>query len=154
MPLLVRAATEADGARSGMIGRDAIRDIFHRALFPPHLAHKSETGDLGLNEAQWRATRILRRIRDGQPTFVVAGVAEDGSAAEQVVGVAEWQQPSQSPPSAAATVATNDAVPGSLDLEKAEEMFRVMTDEAKKVLGPDWHKDTWYLAHLAIDPNH
>ncbi|KAK4118627.1 acyl-CoA N-acyltransferase [Parathielavia appendiculata] len=154
MPLLVRPATEADSTRSGIIGRDAFRDIFHESLFPPHLAHKSETGDLELDEAQWRTTRNLRRIRDGQPTFVVLDAAEDASTAEEVVAVAHWQPPLQTPPSAAATFATKDPVPGSLDLKKAEEIFRVMTDETTKVLGPDWHENTWFLVHLAVDPNH
>jgi hypothetical protein len=107
------------------------------------LAHKSETGDLGRDEAQWRAIRNMRAIRDGKPVFVVVDIAEEGSGAEALVGFAQWEPPSQSPPSSAALFATSDPIPGSFDQDKAEVLFRLIKGETKKALGPTGHSNIW-----------
>jgi hypothetical protein len=85
----------------------------------------------------------MRGIRDGKPTFVVVDVPEDATGAEVVVGFAQWEPPSQSPPSPAAVFATNDPIPGSFDQHKAEVLFRLMMDETKKALGPNGHSNMW-----------
>ncbi|KAL2127087.1 hypothetical protein VTI74DRAFT_11366 [Chaetomium olivicolor] len=154
MPLQLRAATEADSARIGCIGTDAFRPNpgVGRLLFPPHLEHKSRTGDSRLDEAEWRAARNLRRMRDGNPTFVVVDVPEDGSKPEEVVGFAQWQAPAESTALSELKEADNGPLPPSLDQEALREIFEVLNKETKKVLGPDGHSKMWYLMLLAIDP--
>lgn len=145
MHLLLRPAKEADSADIGCIGRDAFRGTVSSSLFPPHLYSQSETSDPTLDEAQWRATRNLRRMRDGKPTFVVVDVPEDGSDTEVVVGFAQWDTPSQGAPGAAGAVteADIDPSPGSLDQEKLRELYKQIEDETKKALGPEGYSKMW-----------
>ncbi|KAK4149786.1 puromycin N-acetyltransferase [Chaetomidium leptoderma] len=153
MPLQLRPAQDADGAKLGLIGRDAFRDTLSRSFFPPHLYSKSETGDPSLDEAQWRAARTMRRMRDGKPTFVVVDVPEDGSGAEEVVGFAQWELPQATPPASEAVAEVDkDTLPGSLDQEKLIEMYAILEKETKRALGPDGHSKMWYLLLLAVDP--
>lgn len=156
MPLLLRAAQESDTPKLGIIGRDAFRDSLSRSLFPPHLASKSETGDPGLDEAQWRDVRVLRRMREGKPTFVVVDVTEGESEGENVVGFAQWELPSCStaPASHAAAEAEKDALPASLDRDSLQELYAALETETKKALGPDGHSKMWcklstFLVHLS-----
>jgi thiamine pyrophosphate-dependent acetolactate synthase large subunit-like protein len=145
MSLRLRPAQEADSAKIGSIGRDAFQGTLSSALFPPHLYSKSELGDPALDEAQWRAARNSRRMKDGKPTFVVIDVPEDGSDAEVVVGFAQWDTPSQAPPAAseAATEADLDPSPGSLDQEELRKLYKVIEEETKKALGPDGSSKMW-----------
>ncbi|KAK4035184.1 puromycin N-acetyltransferase [Parachaetomium inaequale] len=154
MPLLLRPAKEDDSTKIGAIGRDAFSGTLSRSIFPPHLHSKSETGDPGLDEAQWRAARNLRRMREGKPTYVVVDVPEDGSGDERVVGFAQWELPSQETPSTAgaAVEIEPDPLPASLDQEKLLEMYRLIEDETKKALGPEGYSNMWYLMSVAIDP--
>ncbi len=144
MPLYIRAATEADTARLGRIGRDAFRDSLSRSFFPAHLSSKSETGDPDQDEAQWRGERVMRRMREGKPTFVVVDVPDDGSDGENVVGFAQWELPSSSRHvSEPAHESESDSLPASLDIEALKEVFAKLEAEAKKALGPDGHSKIW-----------
>ncbi len=144
MPLFIRSATEADATRLGRIGRDAFRDTLSRSFFPPHLSSKSETGDSDLDEAQWRGERVLRRMREGKPTFVVVDVPDDGRDSERVVGFAQWELP---PPTTHASEPADeiesDPLPASLDLERLREVVEKLEAESKKALGPDGHSKIW-----------
>ncbi|KAL2261805.1 hypothetical protein VTK26DRAFT_3279 [Humicola hyalothermophila] len=158
MPLQIRPASEADGSRLGCIARDAFRDTLSRAIFPSHLHCKSETGDPGLDEAQWRTTRTLRRMREGKPTFVVVDVPEQDNSSEVLVGFAQWEPPSQ-PTSFDGAASTDpaqemakDPLPPSLDANKLQEMYDIIDCETKKALGPEGHSKMWYLMLLAVDP--
>ena len=149
MPFVIRPAKEADAVRLGRIGRDAFRDSLSRSFFPPHLSSKSETGDPDLDEAQWRGERVLRRMREGKPAFVVVDVPEDGSDGEKVVGFAQWELPSPSTDASASEPADeieSDPLPASLDLERLREVFAKLEAEAKKALGPDGHSKIWCKA--------
>ncbi|KAK4234924.1 puromycin N-acetyltransferase [Achaetomium macrosporum] len=159
MPLQIRPAVEADSDRIGWIGRDAFRDYsVSEAIFPPHLHHKSETGDIALDEATWRAARNLARMREGKPTFVAVDVPEDGSEAEQIVAVAQWDVPS--PPTAAGEHGDaqktgyyiQEPLPPSLDQDALFELYKAVEEETKKALGPDGHSKMFYLMSLAVDP--
>lgn len=149
MPLQIRPATDADGFRLGCIARDAFRDSLSRAMFPPRLHSKSETGDPGLDEAQWRATRTLRRMREGKPTFVAVDVPEQAGSPELVVGFAQWELPSQpkGPDGSTSSDETDemfkDPLPKSLDAEKLKEMYEILELETKKALGTDGHSKMW-----------
>ena len=144
MPLYIRAATEADTARIGRIGRDAFRDTLSRSFFPAHLSSKSETGDPDQDEVQWRGERVMRRMREGKPTFVVVDVPDDGSDGEDVVGFAQWELPSSSTHvSEPAHESESDPLPASLDLEALSEVFAKLEAESKKALGPDGHNKIW-----------
>ncbi|KAL2022932.1 hypothetical protein VTK56DRAFT_4147 [Thermocarpiscus australiensis] len=154
MPFQLRPATGADSFRIGCIGRDAFRETDGRALFPPHLHSKSETGDPWLDEAKWRAARNTRRMREGKPTFVVVDDQEDESRPEKIVGFAQWELPSQSLPAKDGNEAGEEPLPASLDGEALRANFEVMEAEAKKALGPDGHSKMWYLMILAVDPDY
>jgi hypothetical protein len=144
MPLLLRAAKEPDTRKLGIISRDAFRDSLSRAFFPPHLASKSETGDPALDEAQWRDVRVLRRMREGKPTYVVVDVPEDEADGEEVVGFAQWELPSGSTaPAEAAAETEKDPLPGSLDRETLLKVYAALEAETKKALGPDGHSKMW-----------
>lgn len=146
MPLYVRPATEADSWRIGCIGKDAFRDTISRVLFPPHLHSKSETGDPGLDEVQWRAARNTRRMRDGKATFVVVDAPDDGGAEENVVGFVQWELP---PPQDAPEVrvevseADQDPLPASLDEEGLRAIIETLEAQTEKALGPDGHSKLW-----------
>lgn len=144
MPLKIRPATDADGPPIGFIGREAFRDSLSKSLFPPHLHAKSKTGDVRLDEVQWRATRAVRRMNEGKPTFVVVDVPEDKTSAEVVVGFAQWELPFQ-PASSNSIVgeADKDPVPATLDTQVFQEMYDIMDIETNKALGPDGHSKMW-----------
>ncbi|KAK3311707.1 acyl-CoA N-acyltransferase [Chaetomium strumarium] len=161
MPLEIRPAVEADSDRIGWIGRDAFRDSGSEAVFPPHLYDKSETGDIALDEAQWRAARNLARMREGKPTFVCVDVAEDDSndtgGPERIIGYAQWEVPL--PPVAGETgeakksgYYNQEPFPPSLDQDALFKIYKTVEDETKRALGPDGHSKMWYLMSLAVDP--
>ncbi|KAJ4298327.1 hypothetical protein N0V88_003352 [Collariella sp. IMI 366227] len=158
MVLQLRPAVESDSARIGYIGRDAFQLNLGRSLFPAHLAHKSKTGDLRRDEAEWRAARNVRRMRSGQLTFVVVDIPEDGSEGEEVVvGFAQWELPTESDRSTDTKEldeVNQDPPPPTLDQDALREIFEVINTEAKKWLGPEGHSKMWYLMVLAIDPAH
>ena len=144
MPLQLRLATEADGPTLGRIARDAFQDSLSRSLFPPHLNSQSGAGDAWLDEAQWRATRTIRRMKEGKPTFVVVDVPENGSSTETVVGFAQWELPWQpTSPDGGVCEAAKDPVPQTLDEGKLREMYEIIDIETKRALGPDGHSKMW-----------
>lgn len=147
MPLRIRPATEADSFRIGCIGRDAFQHSLSKLIFPPHLHSKSETGDPGLDEAQWRAARNTKRMREGKPTFVVVDVPDDESSTENIVAFSQWETPLQ-PTSAskqgggeADTVVVRE--PASLDTEALRAIMERIDTESKKALGPDGYSNMW-----------
>lgn len=91
-------------------------------------------------------------MREGNPTFVVVDVSENGSDAEVVVGFAQWDIPSREAPRASEAVseADVDPLPGSLDQEQLREIYRVIDDETKKALGPDGHSKMWCKCPLLL----
>lgn len=145
MPLQLRPATDADGFALGCIGQNAFRDIFGAFIFPPHLHSKSESGDPELDEVHWRATRTLRRMKEGKPTFVAVDVSEDG--AETVVGYAQWESPSSSQPPTSelsdVCELTKDPLPPCLDEGNMLEIYRIMETETRRALGPEGHSNMW-----------
>ncbi|KAL1836474.1 hypothetical protein VTJ49DRAFT_5088 [Mycothermus thermophilus] len=154
MPLRLRLAVEDDSVRIGQITAAAFSDTVSRDVFPPHLSHKSETGDPFLDEVQWRAHRNVRRMREGKPTVVVVDIPDNGDGPEQVVGFAQWEPPTQGIQGSAEAEADQDKTPGCLDQDALREMLRVIDDETKRALGPDGHSKMWYLMMIAVDPKH
>jgi len=152
MPLLLRPAKEDDSARIARIGRDAFSDTISRSLFPPHLEHKSETGDPVLDEIQFRDVRNLRRMRAGKPTYVVVDIPEDGNGDGEVVGFAQWELPATESPAHDAVELEEEQFPASLDQEQLRDMFKAIDDATERVLGPDGHSNMWYLMSIAVDP--
>ncbi|KAH6855490.1 acyl-CoA N-acyltransferase [Chaetomium sp. MPI-CAGE-AT-0009] len=156
MPLFLRRAGEDDSASIGRVGQAAFQNSVSAALFPAHLRSKSETGDPRLDEAQWRAARNTRRMREGKPTYVVVEVSEDGNVDAQVVGFAQWELPSETTPLAIDSAASEqqDPFPPSLDQGKLWEMYKTIDEMTAAALGPSGHSNMWYLMSLAIDPAH
>ncbi|KAH6628928.1 acyl-CoA N-acyltransferase [Chaetomium tenue] len=156
MSLFLRPAGEDDSPSIGRIGQAAFQHSLSTTLFPTHLHSKSETGDPRLDEAQWRAVRTTRRMREGKPTFVVVEGSEDGDSDGQVVGFAQWELPSQGTSSAigAAENEQQDPCPPSLDKDALRDVFKKMDEMAVAALGSDGHSNMWYLMCLAIDPAH
>lgn len=154
MPLILRPAEEADSPRIGRIGANAFQQSLSRSLFPAHLHSRSETGDPVRDEAEWRAARNLRRMRDGNPTFVVVDIAEGGAETEEVVGFAQWELPSQvvAPAPEATVEADKDPMPGALDQEELRKLYRVIETETKKALGPDGHRNMWCTSLTRSSP--
>lgn len=144
MSFQIRPASEADVFRLGCIGRDAFRDTLSEALFPPHLRHKSETGDPGLDEAQWRAARTLQRLRDGKPTFVVVEVHDDENKQEEVLGFAQWEAPLHSPPAQEQSREADAVVlPSCLDQGNLRKLYETLVRETKQALGPEGYSKMW-----------
>lgn len=122
----------------GVLGTRAFQDGLNRVLFPPHL---QTTGDND-EQSAWRTRRILRRMREGRPAFVVVDVADDGS--ETVIGYAQWERPRipdedthQGEP------ATEDDTPASLDKEALARLNETLDRMAVMALGPDGFKSMW-----------
>ena len=105
MPLSLRPATEEDSPHIGRIGAASFADSVSRVFFPENRRHLSPVGDAFLDEAEWRASRNTRRMKEGRPTFVVVDRTEDGKE-EVVVGFAQWDPPKRQPeqPAAATTM--------------------------------------------------
>jgi hypothetical protein len=145
MPLRIRPATEADSFRIGCIGRDAFRDTVSRALFPPELYSKSETGDPGLDEALWRAARNTRRLKEGKLTYVAIDDPQDGTTAEpEVVGYCQWELPcSEEQSNAGAPEVDRDPTPPTLDRERARAIMEMGERKIKEALGEEGHRDLW-----------
>lgn len=145
MPLVLRPAKEEDSLRIGYIGADAFRNTVSRALFPPHLYDKSETGDPRYDEAQWRGLRNVRRMRSGKITYVIVDIPEDGSGNEEIVGMAQWEPPSQGTdavPDASAET-EQDVSPRSLDQEELARLFNLVDEVSIEILGPQGHSDIY-----------
>jgi hypothetical protein len=121
----------------------AFRDTLSQILFPPGLRHLSQEDQ----ETPWRASRTIRRMRDGKVTLVVVETADDGE--ETVVGMAQWVQPvdknagAPSPPSSGGTVVAEEPAPATLDSEALDGFMKLLEEETKKVLGPDGSKHMW-----------
>jgi hypothetical protein len=150
MPLQIRPAVEADSERIGWIGRDAFRDSLSEAIFPPHLYHKSETGDIARDEAQWRAARNTARMREGKPTFVCVDVPGDSSGPGKIVACAQWALPA--PPTIITSGEAGNAqdkypiqepLPPSLDEAALRELYKTVERETEKALGPDGYSKMW-----------
>ncbi|KAL2269272.1 hypothetical protein VTJ83DRAFT_1456 [Remersonia thermophila] len=154
MPLRLRLALEDDAVRIGHITATAFSATVSSDVFPPHLHHKSETGDPFSDEVQWRARRTVRRMREGKPTVVVVDVPDNGDGPEEVVGFAQWDPPSLGVQGSAQAEADQDKIPGCLDQDALREMMRVIDEETKRALGPDGHSKMWYLMMIAVDPKH
>ncbi|KAK3695704.1 acyl-CoA N-acyltransferase [Podospora appendiculata] len=159
----LRPAVDADGLAIGRIGREAFLESgFGRILFTPR-SDDEEPADPE-EEIQWRRRRAIRRMNEGIPTLVVVDEAPGDNGEETVLGFAQWERPATSlPPVAAgavpqASIATEgqkaDDPPKSLNLDKMQHMFKVFDEEIEKVLGPDGHKNMWYLMLLAVDPKY
>ena len=145
MPLFLRPATEDDSDGIGRIGQAAFQDSLSTILFPAHLHARSETGDPRLDEAQWRAARTTRRMREGKPNFVVVEGSEEGDGDARVVGFAQWELPSQKPSSAIDTAENEqqDYFPPTLDQEALRNMFRKIDEMTMAGLGPSGHSNMW-----------
>lgn len=145
MPLFLRPATEDDSPRIGRIGQAAFQDSLSPTLFPTHLHSKSETGDPRLDEAQWRAARNTRRMREGKPTFVVVEGSEEGGSEGQVVGFAQWELPSQKTSSAIGTAENEqqDTFPPTLDQDALQDIFKKIDEMTMIGLGPSGHSNMW-----------
>lgn len=121
----------------------AFRDTLSQILFPPRLRHLSQEDQ----ETPWRATRTIRRMRDGKVTLVVVETANDGE--ETVVGMAQWVPPvtkgagAPSPPSSGGTVVAEEPAPATLDSEALNDFMKLLDEETKKVLGPEGSKNMW-----------
>ncbi|CAP65611.1 uncharacterized protein PODANS_6_11010 [Podospora anserina S mat+] len=150
--LTLREATVADSPRIGVIGRDSFGPTLSRILFPAHLHHLAHT-DAATEEAEWRAARNTRRIKDGKKTYVVVDKLEDGS--EQIVGYAQWETPDSLPPAAKPQTASEtevDVLPPSLDQDALKEIFGLMEVVTEQTLGKEGHSQMWYLMILGVDP--
>ncbi|KAH6623984.1 acyl-CoA N-acyltransferase [Chaetomium sp. MPI-SDFR-AT-0129] len=156
MPLVLRPAKEEDSLRIGYIGADAFRDTVSRALFPPRMYDKSETGDPRHDEAQWRGLRNAGRMKSGKITHVIVDIPEDGSSGEEIVGMAQWEPPSQGSDAApdASTETQQDVSPGSLDQEELAKLMKLIDEISIDILGPQGHSNIYYLMVLAVDPAH
>ncbi|KAK0748927.1 acyl-CoA N-acyltransferase [Schizothecium vesticola] len=155
MPLRLRHATEADAPAMAAVSSRAFRETLSQILFPPRLRHLSQEDQ----ETPWRASRTIRRMRDGKATLVVVDTADDGEETA-VVGMAQWVRPvdkgagAPPPPSSGGTVVAEDPAPATLDSEALDDFMKLLDEETKKVLGPDGSKHMWYLLVLTVDPDH
>ncbi|KAK4180462.1 acyl-CoA N-acyltransferase [Triangularia setosa] len=152
--LTLREAIVADSPRIGVIGRDSFGPTLGRILFPAHLHHRALT-DAATEEAEWRAARNTRRMKDGKKTFVVVDKLEDGS--EQIVGYAQWETPESLPATPApddktANEAEINVLPPSLDQETLGDIFKLMGEVTERALGKEGHSQMWYLMILGVDP--
>ncbi|KAK4443353.1 puromycin N-acetyltransferase [Podospora aff. communis PSN243] len=145
--LSFRAATPADTHAIGLVGSKAFRDTLSTVIFPARLRTSSE----GV-VTPWRAARTLRRMNEGKPTFVAVDTNLD-TKEETIVGFAQWEQPGEAT-SGQEGEHDEDKATDALDGEALARMMGAMEAEAKKQLGPDGHARMWYLAVLAIDPEH
>ncbi|KAK3337609.1 acyl-CoA N-acyltransferase [Cercophora scortea] len=145
----LRPAIDADGLAIGRIGREAfLAGGFGSFLFAPRSDDEPPTDPE--EEIQWRRRRAIRRMKEGIPTLVVV------DDEDTVVGFAQWERPATGdvphhPPIASEGQKADDP-PKSLNLDKMQHMFKVFDEEIGKVLGPEGHKDMWYLMLLAVDP--
>ncbi|KAK0671716.1 hypothetical protein QBC41DRAFT_384847 [Cercophora samala] len=150
---LRKGATVADSPRIGVIGRDSFGPTLSRVLFPAHLHDRART-DAATEEAEWRAVRNTRRIKEGKKTYVVVDTREDGS--EQIVGYAQWETPESLPPASTGPKPADetevDVPPPSLDQDALREAYRVMEVVTEQTLGKEGHSQMWYLMILGVDP--
>ncbi|KAK4183916.1 acyl-CoA N-acyltransferase [Podospora australis] len=155
MPLILREAKLSDSARIGVIGATAFADTVSLVVFPPHMRHLAKNGDAATEEAEWRATRNERRMKNGNPTFVVVDVAQDGTE-QDIVGFAQWGLPKSKNPNQKSSQEVDhestDAPPPSLDKEGLDELYGKLDAEVQKVLGEQGADNMWYLMILAVDP--
>ncbi|KAK3331459.1 acyl-CoA N-acyltransferase [Apodospora peruviana] len=151
--LKVRTATEADILPMARI-MTACFPTANAIIFPERLyapGKDNSTEDI----IKWRASRALRRMREGQPTFV----AVDG---ETIVGAAQWQKPGSHTPAATsdegkpamAEPTSEEYKPPTFDAETAAQIMEIIISESKKweqALGYDTSTG-WYLLMIAVDP--
>ncbi|KAL2138586.1 hypothetical protein VTI28DRAFT_6531 [Corynascus sepedonium] len=151
MPLFLRPAREDDSVQIGWIGVKAFRDDVSRSAFPPHLHHKSKSGDPALDEVRWRAARNRKRMREGMPTYVVVDMPESEDSNGQVIGFIQWELPSLTrPPSADGNGKDEeDLSPPSLDQEQLHEISKLTHDMTSSALGADGYN----LSSVAVDPS-
>jgi hypothetical protein len=145
MPLFLRPATEDDSPGIGRIGQAAFQDSLSTILFPAHLHANSETGDPRLDEAQWRAARTTRRMREGKPTFVVVEGSEAGDGDAQVVGFAQWELPSQKTSSEMGTAENErqEPFPPALDQDALRDLYKKIEEMTMAGLGPSKQSNMW-----------
>ncbi|KAK3988416.1 acyl-CoA N-acyltransferase [Cladorrhinum sp. PSN332] len=167
MPLHLRPATLADSPHIGRIGAASFSDTVSLALFPANLSHLSLTGDNFTDEAEWRAARNVRRMKEGKVTFVVVD-RDEGGEEKAVVGFAQWEPPKSTNTSqggededkqaaGAASLKTEleaDVLPPSLDVVALKRMWEAVEAETEAVLGPEGYSKMWYLMILGVDPKY
>ncbi|KAK0726192.1 acyl-CoA N-acyltransferase [Apiosordaria backusii] len=151
--LTLREATLADSPRIGVIGRDSFGPTLSRVLFPANLQNRART-DVATEEAEWRASRNSRRMKDGKKTFVVVDKLEDGS--EHIVGFAQWETPESLPANIehkTANEADIDVLPPSLDQDALRRLVKDLEVVTERALGKEGHSQMWYLMILGVDPD-